>query len=253
MKSRRVLVPAVALSLLAGNARAEEVTVWGAGTTIGAVIDPHKASVEQATGYKLDVQEIGTGKGLAALVEGKCDLAITSEPLDISIDAAKVAGATVDPKSVKLVTLVETEVVFIVHPSNPVKTLSWAQIRDIHTGKITNWNQVGGPDLAIKVYVDQPTGGTRNLIKKIVFGGEEYGSHCRPVEKVKIIAERVATNPGGFGGVGVGFVNPKLTHILKTPKLSRPLGFITKGTPSPKVKKVIAAYLAEAQKPSRSL
>src|SRR5687767_7068437 len=108
MKSRRALLPALAVSLLAGNARAEEVSIWGAGTTIGAVIDPYKASVEQQTGYKLDVKAIGTGKGLAALAEGKCDVAITSEPLDISIDAAKVAGQDVDPKNAKLVTVVET-------------------------------------------------------------------------------------------------------------------------------------------------
>ena len=57
---------------------------------------------------------------------------------------------------------------------NPVISLRWEQLRDIHTGKITNWKQVGGKDQAITVYCDAPTGGTRALIKKVIMDEEDY-------------------------------------------------------------------------------
>ena len=46
------------------------------------------------------------------------------------------------------------EIVFIVHANNPVTKLTLQQLSDIHTGKITNWKQLGGKDLPITVYSD---------------------------------------------------------------------------------------------------
>jgi hypothetical protein len=57
-----------------------------------------------------------------------------------------------------------TGLMVMVHPSNPVSELTLKQIRKIYTGEYTNWNQVGGPDLAIKVMtVGEPTGGQVKL------------------------------------------------------------------------------------------
>ena len=50
--------------------------------------------------------------------------------------------------------------VVIAHPSNPVNELTTDQIRKIYSGELTNWNQVGGPDIAVKVMtVGEPSGG----------------------------------------------------------------------------------------------
>ena len=136
---------------------------------------------------------------------------------------------------------------FIVHPSNPVTKLTWKQIRDIHTGKITNWKQVGGKDVPITVYSEQPSGGTCTMVKKEVVGGAEYAATVKYVTNQARIPEMVPKDEGGFGGVGKGFVDGAKTKVVETKKLERPLAFITVGAPSAKVKQVIDAFKAASK------
>ena len=58
----------------------------------------------------------------------------------------------------------------MVNASNPVKDLTLDQIRGIYTGEITNWSQVGGPDLAIQPYQRDPTSGSQELMVDLVMG-----------------------------------------------------------------------------------
>jgi phosphate transport system substrate-binding protein len=182
-----------------------------------------------------------------ALAAGECDAALTSEPLDIALSAAKVAGKDLSAADYQIHTVKEDAIVFIVHPSNPVKKLTHAQIKDIHTGKITNWKEVGGADAPIAVFTDAVTGGTRAMIKKVVLQGEEYGPACRALESVRLVNSSVGDLKNGFGGLGAGFADAKV-RVIETEKVLRPLGFITKGAPSADVAKVIAAFKTEAAK-----
>jgi phosphate transport system substrate-binding protein len=139
-------------------------------------------------------------------------------------------------------------VVFIVHPSNPVKSLTWEQIRDIHTGKITNWKELGGKDLTITVYTDAKASATRGLIKQVVMANSEYAANAKAVDFVKLVNDMVSADESGIGGLGLGFVNPVQTSIVATKKIERPLGFITVGAPSAKVQKVMNAFMAISAK-----
>ena len=227
----------------------EVVRLHGATTTVNGFITPYRAAVERATGLKLEITGNATGRGLVDLVEGRCDVALTSEPLEIAVLAAKNAGKDLQADAFEMQIVTHDEIVFIVHPSNPVRELSWAQIKDIHTGRIKNWNEVGGPTMRIIVFTDAITGGTRAMIKKIVLGGEDYGPDCRPLEAVRFVNDQVAELKGGFGGLGRGFVDTKRVKIVTTEKLERPLGFITKkGDVSANARKVMEAFQAEVAK-----
>jgi phosphate transport system substrate-binding protein len=211
---------------------------------MNVVVNPNRAAVEKATGYTLEIVGNATGKGLADLAAGNTDLAMVSEPLEIAVEAAAVAGKQIDIKTLQMHEIRKDEVVFVVHPSNPVASLSWEQIRAIHLGKITNWKQVGGNDRAITVYSDATTGGTRALVRHMVLGGQEYGSAVKPQLNVKRVAEVVAVDESGFGGVGRSFAEASKVKEVKTKKLERPLGFVTIGAPKPAVLAVIAAFKA---------
>jgi phosphate transport system substrate-binding protein len=132
--------------------------------------------------------------------------------------------------------------VFVVHPANPVTKLTLEQIADIHTGKITNWKQVGGKDMPITVYSDAVTGGTRAMIKKLVMGGEEYAASVRSLTSVSRVPQVVAKDESGVGGVGRGFTTGVAVKLVQSNKIERPLGFVTLGDPSAKVKQVIEAF-----------
>ena len=63
--------------------------------------------------------------------------------------------------------------VFIVNVNNPIESLTVDQIRDIYTGKITNWSEVGGEDSEIKAFQRNSTSGSQTLLNKLVMKGEE--------------------------------------------------------------------------------
>ena len=245
----KMILSAMSLSMmgLVGGAAADTVKMSGASTVLNVVITPTKAAVEKSTGHTLAIIGSGTGKGLVDLAEGNSDIAMVSEPLDIAVEAAAVAGKKVDPKSIQFFELKKDEIVFVVNPANSVGKLTWDQIRDIHTGKISNWKEVGGKDMAIVVYSDSTTGGTRAMVKKIVMGGAEYGPAVKAQTSVKRAAEMVGTDEAGITGVGKGFVDASKNKTLDTKKLERPLALVTLGAPKPAAKAVIDAFAKEAK------
>jgi phosphate transport system substrate-binding protein len=236
------------LFALAAPVRAEEVRLHGATTVIDRLINPYMAAVEKATGHNLEIVGNATGKGLVDLVEGRCDASLSAEPLEIALSAAKTAGKEIDGGKLQFRVAMHDEIVFIVHPSNSVSSLTWEQIRDIHTGKIKNWKKVGGKDAPITLFTDTVTGGTRAMIKQVVMGGADFTSSAVILTSVKKVGDMVAADPTGFGGLGKGFVDTSRAKIVQTKKVERPLGFITVGAPTPKVAKVIDAFKAEAKK-----
>ena len=235
------------LAAWATPAAAALVRLHGATTVVDRVVNPGRYAVEKATGHTLDVVGNATGKGLVDLYEKRCDAALVSEPMERAVKAAAAAGRTVDASQLQFAVVATDLIDFVVHPSNPVKALTWDQLRDIHTGKIRNWKEVGGRDAPINVYSDTPTGGTRAMIRAAVMGGQEYAATVQAQVAVKKVADAVAADPNGVGGLGHGFVDARV-RAVETKPLERPLGFVTIGEPSPAVKAVIEAYRAQAKK-----
>ncbi len=227
---------------------AENVKLSGAASVVDSLVEPHKNAVEKATGYQLIVDKSNAGKGLINLINGKCDAAMTSASLEATTQAAKSGGLDRALPELQMHLIKKSEVVFIVHPTNSVKSLSWEQIRDIHTGLIANWREVGGKDLPITVYTDAEASATRGLIKQVVMGGSEYAAAVKAVDFVKQVNDRVAQDESGIGGLGLGFVEPGKVSVIVTNKVERPLGFITIGAPSKKVRRIIDAFRDESGK-----
>lgn len=242
---RRLAVAAVAAALwaAAAPASAAPVRLHGATTVVDRVVAPHQAAVEKATGSTLEVVGNATGRGLVDLVDGRCDASLSSEPLEIALAAAATAGKRLDPARLQFHVVAHDEIVFVVHPSNAVTSLTREQLRGIHTGRIRNWKEVGGKDQPITVYTDTPTGGTRAMVKTIVLGGQEYGATVVPLAAVKKVADMVAVDPTGIGGLGKGFVDARV-RVVKADTIERPLGFVTLGAPTPQLKAVVDAFRA---------
>ena len=216
------------------------VRLHGAASTVDSLIAPNKAAVEKATGYVLSIDKSNAGKGLIDLADGKCDAALASAGLETIVAAAKAAGREVDASKLRMAVISSDQVVFVVHPSNAVRQVTPEQLRDIHTGKIANWKEVGGIDLPIQVVTDTASSATRGLIKQAVLKGADYVATAKAV-KVDTISDEVAALPGGIGGLGAGFVKPGKVAVIATQKVERPLGLITVGEPDAKVARVIDA------------
>ena len=107
-----------------------------------------------------------TTQSFRNLCDGLCDLVIAAEPKgEVFTQMAQAAF----PYSMEQIA---TEaLVFVVNESNPVNSLTTQQVRDIYTGEITNWSQVGGEDAPIAAFQRNATAGSQVMMEKLVMEG----------------------------------------------------------------------------------
>jgi phosphate transport system substrate-binding protein len=103
------------------------------------------------------------------------------------------------------VSLIETPIaidafVFLVNKNNPVKSLTVEQIQKIYTGEITNWNQVGGSDAAMKVYTRPRNSGSEEVMREIVMGDLEMADfpESSEIPTMAGVFYEVRNNPNAF-------------------------------------------------------
>jgi phosphate transport system substrate-binding protein len=87
----------------------------------------------------------------------------------------------------------------IVDPQITVTSLSTSQIIDIFSGKIVNWKDVGGPDLAIALVLRPSSSGTRALFKKYILGGVQEAGSPLTTDSSTAILDQVAHTRGAIG------------------------------------------------------
>jgi phosphate transport system substrate-binding protein len=106
----------------------------------------------------------GTHSSYVNLIKGKADLIIVARTAsDDEMDIADSAGVTLTTTPIAL-----DAFVFIVNTHNPVNSLTVEEIRDIYTGNITRWNEVGGRDAEINPYQRNPNSGSQELMLSLV-------------------------------------------------------------------------------------
>ena len=140
----------------------------------------------------------------------------------------------------------------VVHPSNRVKGLSKTQIRDIYSGKYTNWKEVGGPNASIIVIQRESNSGTQDCFKELCMLETPIFNKAETQSSNGAIKSRVATTPGSIGFLGLGFVDRSVKAIpvdgikatVKTVKdgtypIHRPLFMYTNGEATGNIKKFI--------------
>ena len=155
MKATTVLGAALAATLSLGvalHAQAGEVTVHGSTTVASNIMLPHKSDIEKQSGQSLKVVANGSSRGVLDLAAGSANMATISAPLETTLKKInkKKPGATAGMNLIAH-RVGTTRVAFVVHPSNPVKSLTLAQIAGLMSGKIKNWKDLGGKDAPILV------------------------------------------------------------------------------------------------------
>lgn len=113
-----------------------------------------------------------THQSIINLIDRKADLILSARKM------SKAEKAHADSLGVELI---ETPValdafVFVTNLNNPVKSFTKQQVKDIYTGKITNWKEVGGADSPIKPYVRNQNSGSQELMEELVMQGTPIAS-----------------------------------------------------------------------------
>ena len=159
--------------------------------------------MKENTGTSISVTGGGSGVGIAALIDGSTDIATASRKMKMD-EKLKLQDAGK--------TCIETIVAYdalsvVVNTANKVKKLTREQLEDIFTGKITNWKQVGGDDMAIVCYSRESSSGTFEFFKEHVLKGKNYSSTCLMMPATGAIIQSVSQTKGAIGYVGLAYVN----------------------------------------------
>ncbi len=200
----------------------------------------------------------GSGVGIAALVDGEVDIATASR--EMKTDEIKAAEAN----GVKPVehTIAYDGITVIVNPKNPVSGLTFAQLRGIYNGSISNWKEVGGTDSTITVISRDSSSGTYEYFKEAILLGDEYRPDALTQPATGGIVGEISQNPGAIGYVGVAYLDESVKALnldagngseAPSPEniisgaypLSRPLYFYTNGEPSGLTKEFIDFVMSE--------
>lgn len=208
----------------------------------------------------------GSGTGIAALISGTADIAISSRTMkEKEINKAKANG--IEPNEIK--TALDGLAV-VVNPANPVSRLTIDELADIFTGKIKNWKEVGGVNLPIVILSREVNSGTHVYFKEHVLrkenekSTEEFSPAALLMPSSQAIADEIAQNSNAIGYYGMGYIslNQKVIAVARDKNspyaepvlanvqnnsypISRPLLIYTKGQPQGIVKAFLDFVLSE--------
>lgn len=241
------------LLILSTLATAGTVAVWGSTTCQKGFLEPGAADYKAATGDDIKVYGVGTGKGMMALIEGKTQVAAASSSLESAIksakkEAKKSGNEVTIPDNLIFHEIAKDVIVPIVNKDNPVSALSFEQLAKLNTGEITNWKEVGGPDMPVKVVTSHAGSATRAVFQKKVMNKSDYVADATIVKSTRLEIQYVSKDAGAIGAVSEGFykLNPESSKIIHTAEISRPLALITVGEPTPEVQKLIDFFRSPA-------
>lgn len=201
-------------------------------------------------GSQIDIQGGGSSAGITAVQTESADIGMSSRGLkDEELDLWNIEIA-------------KDGLVLIINPENSIEDLTLDQIRDIYTGKIMDWDQVGGAEARIHLIAREEGSGTRSAFTELVMGDEEITPKAIVQDSNGSVMQLVEGDPNAIGFISLGLLNDRikalnLDGVEATAEnimngsyaLSRSFLFVTNGEPSGLTKSFIDFTLStEGQK-----
>ena len=227
------LASVMALSLVAcgGNNGLSGKVATDGSTSMQKVIMSLKETFEgENSGVEVTYNPTGSGSGIKAVQEGRCDIGLSSRALKEEEKAQGLVGTV----------LAYDGIAVIVNPENTVEGLTVEQIAAIYKGEITNWSEVGGPDAEIVLIGREAGSGTRGGFEEIV-GVEDLCQYRQELTSTGDVITAVSQNPGAIGyaslasvkdtvkAIKVGGVAPSEETVKnETYAIQRPFVLVTK-------------------------
>ena len=177
-------------------ANAGKVIIKGS-NTIGEELGPRLAAEykKDHPNTVVEIESKATGYGFAALLANQCNVAAASRPpIKEEMELAQTRGVELNDHVIG-----SYSVAVIVNAGNSVTDLSKDQVRDIFTGKVQNWKEVGGPDVPVHLVVRDPISGTYLGFRELAMDNKPYGSGLKTCTNYAAIAGIVAQDPGAIG------------------------------------------------------
>jgi phosphate transport system substrate-binding protein len=155
----------------------------------------------------------GSGTGIAALINKQIDFCDSSRSIkDQEISDAKKNG--INPVEWKVAV---DGIAVIVHPSNPIRTLTLTQLKGIYNGSYKNWENVGGKDSPILTYGRQSNSGTYLYWQEFILKNQNYRTDMQSLNGNSDIGDAVARDPNAIGYVGIAYAAARKGEVKVLP------------------------------------
>ena len=198
---------AVAAPLDVFKGQKGEVDIAGGTAHIPVMQEAAKRIMTLNPDIRITVAGGGSGVGVKQAGEGLVEIGNTGRPLK---------AEEVEKYGLKSFPFAIDGVAVVVHPSNAVAELTFAQVADIYAGKITNWKEVGGADAPIVVVGRDTSSGTYGTWQEMIM---DSGEKTRVTAKAQVTASSgamlatVSKNPNAIGYEGMGYVNDTVKGV----------------------------------------
>jgi phosphate transport system substrate-binding protein len=224
MAAVAILAAAAAGAAAAGSAAAPAsavVQVKGS-DTIGGKLGQEFAHAFMARHPEVQVkwEALGSGTAFVGLLDGSAQLGASSRV----VKESELADAHKMGVELREFVIGYDGIAVVVNPQNPVAELTVAQLSDLFTGKLRNWNEVGGPDLPVKVITRPSYSGTFSFFRDKVLrrgndkGPEDYAAGAQVIEENGALIKAVAEQRGAVSYVGIGWVTAEVKALGVAPK-----------------------------------
>lgn len=242
MKWKSLVLAAALLGfLMSGVANADSIRMDGSTTVLPIAQKVVEVFMKEHPDVNISVSGGGSGNGIKALIDGTTNIANSSRFLkDEEVKLALERGVYPVPFAVAYDCIVP-----VVHPENPAKDLTMAQLKAIYMGEIKNWKEVGGSDKEIVVVSRDTSSGTYEVWEEKVMKKERVYAGALLQASSGAVAQTVSKNKYAVGYLGIGYVDKSVKALTvngvpgneetalsgKFP-VSRALFMFTKGWPS---------------------
>ena len=209
MKNLLVILAIVLIALPVFAQKGNQLTCSGSTTVLPIAQAAAEAFMDKYPEVNISVRGGGSGVGVAALQNGTVDVALSSRPMKSKeISACKSKG--INPVAYAVA---NDGIAIVVHKNNKLSNITVAQIRDIYTGKIKNWNQVGGANMPIVIISRDVASGTFEVFNEKALKGAKVDGGAQMLASNNSIVTTVGTTPGAIGYVGLGYVTDQVNIV----------------------------------------
>lgn len=192
----------LALAACGSNGNSGKSVTTDGSTSMSKVIGSLGEAFENETGITVSYNATGSGSGIQAVAEGRCDIGLSSRALK-SEEEAKGLTATV---------LAYDGIAIIVNPENPLNELGIADIAAIYTGEVTSWAELGGADAEIVVIGREGGSGTRDGFESVT-GTVDMCKYRQELTSTGDVITAVASNPNAIGYASLASVKESVKAV----------------------------------------
>lgn len=201
-------------------------------TSVGPLAEKLAMKYQETAADKVEINQIGSSAGITNAITGVSEIGMSSRDLK----EEEVA------EGIEEIAIAYDGIVVVTHPSNKVKDITMEQVKQIFTGEVTNWQELGGDDLEIVVVSREDGSGSRDAFQEIVdYGSGELIKNAIIASGNGNIKTTVATNKHTVGFISFEYIDetiaplqidsvePTAQNVLDGAyKLSRPFLFVYK-------------------------